>query len=174
VGWSDVLSRSGQVTALSLLDDVAGRPVIDRGVIYAVSQSGVMAAINANSGERMWTRDIGGIQTPWAAGDYVYVLDNDNRVICLTRTEGRVRWIHQLPEWDDPEDKTDRLVWAGPVLVSDRLIVTSSNGYAESISPYTGKLLGRVEIPDATVIAPVVANGTMYLYTSDAELVALR
>jgi outer membrane protein assembly factor BamB len=174
VGWSDVLSRSGQVTALSLLDDVAGRPVIDRGVIYAISQSGVMAAINANSGERMWTRDIGGIQTPWAAGDYVYVLDNDNRVICLTRDQGRVRWIHQLPEWDDPEDKENRLVWAGPVLVSDRLIVTSSNGYAESISPYTGKLLGRVEIPDATVIAPVVATGTMYLYTSDAELVALR
>jgi outer membrane protein assembly factor BamB len=174
VSWSEVLSRSGQVTALSQLDDVAGRPVIDRGVIYAISQSGVMAAINANSGERMWTRDVGGIQTPWAAGDYVYVLDNDNRVLCLTRKEGRVRWVHQLPEWDDPDDKRDRLVWAGPVLVSNRLIVTSSNGFAESISPYTGKLLGRVEIPDATVIAPVVANGTMYLYTADADLVALR
>jgi outer membrane protein assembly factor BamB len=174
VSWSDVLSRSGQVTALSQLDDVAGRPVIDRGVVYAVSQSGVMAAINANSGERMWTRDIGGIQTPWAGGDYVYVLDNNNRIICLTRKEGRVRWIHQLPEWDDPDDKSDRLVWTGPVLVSNRLIVTSSNGYAESISPYTGKLLGRVEIPDGTMIAPVVANGTMYLYTADAELVALR
>lgn len=174
VAWSDVLSRSGQVTALSQLDDVAGRPVIDRGVVYAISQSGVMAAINANSGERMWTRDIGGIQTPWAAGDYVYVLDNNDRVICLTRKEGRVRWIHQLPEWENPDDKEDRIVWAGPVLVSNRLIVTSSNGYAESISPYTGQLLGRVEIPDSTLIAPVVANDTVYLYTSDAELVALR
>lgn len=174
VSWSEVLSRSGQVTALSQLDDVAGRPVIDRGVIYAISQSGVMAAINANSGERMWTREMGGIQTPWAAGDYVYVLDNNSRVICLTRKEGRVRWIHQLPEWEDPDEKDERVVWAGPVLVSDRLIVTSSSGYAESISPYTGKLLGRVEIPDGTVIAPVVADGTMYLYTSDADLVALR
>ena len=60
------------------------------------------------------------------------------------------------------------------MLVSNRLIVTSSNGYAESISPYTGQLLGRVEIPDSTLIAPVVANDTVYLYTSDAELVALR
>jgi hypothetical protein len=50
----------------------------------------------------------------------------------------------------------------------------SSDGYAEAISPYTGKLTGRVEIPDGTTIAPVVANGIMYLYTSDAELVALR
>jgi outer membrane protein assembly factor BamB len=174
VNWSEVLSHTGQVTALSQIDDVAGRPVIDRDVVYAISQSGVMAAVNANSGQRMWARDIGGIQTPWAAGDYVYVLDNNDQVICLTRKEGRIRWIHQLPEWSDPDDKEDRIVWAGPVLVSNRLIVTSSNGYAESISPYTGKLLGRVEIPGPTIIAPVVANGTMYIYTADAELVALR
>jgi len=174
VGWSDVLSRSGHVTALSALDTIAGRPVIDRGVVYAISQSGLMAAFSVNTGERLWSRDIGGIQTPWAAGDYVFVLDNNARIICLTRKEGRVRWIHQLPQYENPDDKSDPIIWAGPVLVSDKLIVTSSNGYAEAVSPYDGKLTGRVEIPDGTTIAPVVANGIMYLYTSDAELVALR
>ncbi|HTC84520.1 MAG TPA: PQQ-binding-like beta-propeller repeat protein [Rhizomicrobium sp.] len=174
VGWSDVLSRSGHVTALSALDDIAGRPVIDRGVVYAISQSGLMAAFSVNTGERLWSRDIGGIQTPWAAGDYVYVLDNSARLICLTRKEGRVRWIHQLPQYERPDDKSDPVIWAGPVLVSDKLIAVSSNGYAEAISPYDGKLAGRVEIPDGTTIAPVVANGVLYLYTSDAELVALR
>lgn len=174
VGWSDVLSRSGHVTALSALDTVAGRPVIDRGVVYAVSQSGLMAAFSVNTGERLWSRDIGGIQTPWAAGEFVYVVDNNARVICLTRKEGKVRWIHQLPQYEDPENKTNPIIWAGPVLVSDKLILVSSNGYAQALSPYDGKLTGRVEIPDGTTIAPVVANGTLYLYTSDAELVALR
>jgi len=174
VGWSDVLSRSGRVTALSQLDDIAGRPVIDRGVVYAISQSGLMAAFSLNTGERLWSRDIGGIQTPWAAGDYVYVLDNNARLLCLTRKEGRVRWIHQLPQYEHPDEKTDPIIWAGPVLVSDRLILVSSNGYAQAISPYDGKLTGRVEIPDGTTIPPVVANGIVYLYTSDAELVALR
>jgi len=156
------------------LDDIAGRPVIDRGVVYAISQSGLMAAFSMNTGERLWSRDIGGINTPWAAGDYVYVLDNLNRVICLTRKEGRVRWMHQLPQYEEPDKKSDPIIWAGPVLVSDKLIVTSSNGYAESISPYDGRLLGRVEIPSGTTISPIVANGTLYLYTADAELVALR
>jgi outer membrane protein assembly factor BamB len=174
VGWSDVLSRTGHVTALSALDDIAGRPVIDRGVVYAISQSGLMAAFQINTGERLWSRDIGGIQTPWAAGDFVYVIDNNARLICLTRKEGRVRWIHQLPQYEDLEKKKDPIIWAGPVLVSDKLIAVSSNGYAEAVSPYDGKLSGRVEIPDGTNIAPVVANGILYLYTSDAELVALR
>jgi outer membrane protein assembly factor BamB len=174
VGWSDVLSRSGHVTALSQLDDIAGRPVIDRGVVYAISQSGLMAAFSLNTGERMWARDIGGIETPWAAGDFVYVLDLNARVICLTRKEGKVRWIHQLPQYENQEKKRAPILWAGPVLVQDKLIVTSSNGYAQALSPYDGKLAGRVEIPGATTIAPIVADGTLYLYTADAELVALR
>jgi outer membrane protein assembly factor BamB len=174
VGWSDVLSKSGHVTALSELDDVAGRPVIDRGVVYAISQSGMIAAFAIGTGERMWARDIGGIQTPWAAGDFVYVLDNAARLLCLTRKEGKVKWIHQLPGYENMDSKSSPIIWAGPVLVSDRLVVTSSNGYAETLSPYDGHLLGRIEIPGGTTVAPVVADGTLYIYTSDAELVALR
>ncbi len=172
--WNDMLTRSGNVTALSELDDIAGRPVIDRDMVFAISHSGVMAAINLNTGDRVWTRDVGGIQTPWAAGDYIYVLTTDQQVLCLARKDGRVRWTHQLPRWEDEENKDDPIVWSGPVLVSDRLVLTSSTGKAESLSPYTGDLMGRVDIPDGTYIAPIVANGTLYLLTNGAQLVALR
>src|SRR5258706_12946485 len=121
-----------------------------------------MAACSVNTGERLWSRDIGGIQSPWAAGDYIYVLDNNARLICLTRKEGRVRWIHQLPQYENPDDKSDPIIWAGPVLVSDKLIVTSSNGYAEAISPYDGKLTGRAGTPSGTTISAVVAGGGLY------------
>ncbi len=142
--WNDVLSHSGQVTALSELDDIAARPVIDRDMVFAISHSGVMAAIALASGDRAWTREIGGTQTPWAAGDYVYVVTGDEQLLCLTRKEGRVRWIHQLPQFHDPDDKTHPIDWVGPMLVSDKLILLSSDGFAEAISPYTGQLLGRV------------------------------
>lgn len=172
--WNDMLTRSGNVTALSELDDIAGRPVVDRDMVFAISHSGLMAAINLNTGDREWSRDVGGIQTPWAAGDYVYVVSTEAQVLCLERKDGRIKWIHQLPRWQDPDDKEDPITWSGPVLVSDRLIVASSDGYAESLSPYTGELLGRVTIPDGTFIPPVVADGTLYLLTNSAQLVALR
>ncbi|MEO8894317.1 MAG: PQQ-binding-like beta-propeller repeat protein [Rhizomicrobium sp.] len=172
--WNDVLSHSGQVTALSELDDIAGRPVIDRDMVFAISHSGVMAAIALASGDRAWTRDIGGTQTPWVAGDYVYVLTGDEQLMCLTRKEGKVRWIHQLPAFTDPDRKRHPIDWAGPILVSNKLIVVSSDGYAQAISPYTGALMGRVEIPGGTSIAPVVADDTLYILTNNAELVALK
>jgi outer membrane protein assembly factor BamB len=173
--WSDMLTRSHGITALSEIDDIAGRPVVDRELVFAISHSGVMAAIQLGSGDRQWERDIGGIETPWVAGDYVYVITLQSQIMCLTRKEGKVKWIHQLPRWTDPEDTTsDPIVWSGPVLVSDRLVLVSSDGFAEAISPYTGELLGRLEIPDQAFIAPVVANDTLYILTNDAELVALR
>lgn len=172
--WNDMLTHSGVATALSELDDIAGRPVVDRDLVFVISHSGIMAAININTGDRQWSRDIGGIQTPWVAGDYVYVLTVDQQVICLTRKEGKVKWIHQLQRWSDTEGKHGPIVWAGPVLVSDRLVLVSSASVAAALSPYTGELIGRMEIPAGTYIAPVVANSTLYLYTNDAQLVALR
>ncbi|HWD27331.1 MAG TPA: PQQ-binding-like beta-propeller repeat protein [Rhizomicrobium sp.] len=172
--WNDMLTHSGVATALSELDDIAGRPVVDRDEVFAISHSGIMAAISLNTGDRLWSRDIGGIQTPWAAGDYVYVLTTDEELICLTRKEGKVKWIHQLQRWDDPDGKHGAITWSGPVLVSDRLVVVSSTGVAAAVSPYTGELMAKMEIPAGTYIAPVVANDTLYLYTSEAQLVALR
>jgi len=172
--WSDTLTASGAPTALSELDDIAGRPVVDRDMVFAISHAGVMVAINLNSGERVWSRDIGGIQTPWAAGDFVYVTTTDDLLLCLARKDGRVKWMHHLQRWADPDSKDGPITWAGPVLVSDRLVLVSSVGTAVSISPYTGDLMGRAEIPAGAYIAPVVANDTLYLLTNDAELVALR
>ncbi|HEX2594420.1 MAG TPA: PQQ-binding-like beta-propeller repeat protein [Rhizomicrobium sp.] len=174
LSWSDTLTRSGTITALSELDDIAGRPVIDRDLVFAISHSGVMAAVRLSTGDRAWSRDITSVQTPWVAGDFIYVLTTDAQVLCLTRGEGKVKWMHQLQRWVDDDSKGDPIVWAGPVLVSDRLILVSSHGTAVSVSPYTGELLGRVDIPGGVFIAPVVANGTMYLYTNRANLVALR
>jgi outer membrane protein assembly factor BamB len=172
--WSDTLTASGTLTALSELDDIAGRPVIDRDMVFAISHAGIMVAININTGERVWSRDVGGIQTPWAAGDFVYVTTTDGQLLCLSRKDGKVKWLHELQRWEDPDNKSGLIVWAGPVLVSDRLVLVSSVGTAVSISPYTGELLGRTEIPSGAYISPIVANGTLYLLTNDAQLVALR
>ena len=61
------------------------------------------------------------------------------------------------------------------MLVSDRLIVVSSHGYRGfGFALYRRDCWAAMEIPGGAYIAPVVANGTLYLWTNDAQLVALR
>jgi outer membrane protein assembly factor BamB len=86
--WADSLSRSGTVTSLSAINDIAGRPVIDGGAAYAVSHSGVIAAIDLRSGQRIWSRSFAATQTPWVAGDVLYAVSVDWRLVCDPITIG--------------------------------------------------------------------------------------
>jgi outer membrane protein assembly factor BamB len=172
--WTDTLTRSGNTTSLTIINDIAGRPVIDRNMVFAVSHSGTLAAINFRSGSRAWTRNIAGIQTPLVAGEYVFIVSTDGQVVCMNRGDGRVRWTASLPAFEDPKGKRDPIVWTGPLLVSNFLVLVASDGKAMLLSPFNGQKLGETAIPDGTFIPPIVANGMMYVFTNEAQLVALR
>ena len=172
--WSDNLASARSLDAMTALADIRGRPIIDHGMVFAISHSGRMVAIDLRTGDRVWEQDIGGSYSPWVAGDYIYVLTNDSSVVCLTRRDGRIKWVLDLPRYEDEKKKKDALEWTGPVLAGDRLIVLGSDGEAISVSPYTGEALGRIEFSDGSFIAPVLADNTLYILTEDADLIAYR
>lgn len=172
--WSDSLTGNRRSRSTTTLSSIRGRPVIDRGIVIAISNSGQIAAINLRTGRRIWDRAIGGIESPWVAGDFIFFLTNDSELVAMARRTGRIHWVQPLPQWEDLEDKTGRIIWTGPVLLSDRLIVAGSSGEALSISPYTGKILGKVVLPDGVTIGPVAASNTLYFLSDDADLVAYR
>lgn len=172
--WTDSLAGGGRSEALSQLADIRGRPIIDRDMVIAVSNSGVTSGIDLASGSRVWTEDFGGSQSPWVAGDYVFMLTRDGDVVCVTRTEGRIRWVQSLPEFEDQVEKTDPIQWSGPTLAGDRLLVMGSNGDAYSISPYTGEIIGHLALPARSHLPAIVVDGTVLIVTDTGELVALR
>lgn len=172
--WTDSLAGGTRGNAVATLTDIRGRPVIDRDMVIAIGNGGVMAAIDGERGGRVWDSGLGGTQMPWVAGDFIYVLTNESEVICLSRQDGRIKWITPLPQFENEVDKEDRIYWSGPVLVSDRLLVTGSSGLAVAISPYDGGILGKQELPDSSHLPPVVANETVYMLSDDARLIALK
>lgn len=172
--WSDNLATAQPLGALNSIPDVRSQPVIDRDRVFAVDQSGLMVAIDLRTGDRVWEQDVGSSHAPWAAGDFVYIIDNNDELLCLTRDDGHVRWVRELPRWQNETDKKNALSWTGPVLAGNRIIVASSTGEALSISPYTGVPLGRMNFSDPVFVSPVVAGKSLYVLTADADLIALR
>ncbi len=172
--WAENLAGLARGDAIATLADIRGLPVIDRDRVIAVSNSGTFAAIDLGGGGRLWNANIGGSQTPWVAGDFVYVLTTDGEVLCVTRDAGRVRWIQSLPVFEDAAERVDPIAWSGPVLVGDRLVVTSSAGDALSLSPYTGEALGRIQLPSSSHQPPIVADNTLYVLADNGELTAYR
>lgn len=172
--WSDSLTAIRRTNSVASLAHIRGNPIIDRGRVYAISHAGIMASIDLKTGERIWDSEIGGIGNPWIAGEYIFLLSNDAEIICLSRATGQVYWVRALPQYEDPEDKEDLIIWSGPVLASDRLLITGSHGEAWAISPYSGDYLGSIELPDGVSVPPVIAGGQVFFMADNATIVAYK
>jgi outer membrane protein assembly factor BamB len=162
--WTDSLTRSSETTAAGILGDPA-RPVIDHGVVFAVSHGGKMIAVSESTGERVWTRNLGSTQMPWIAGDTVYVVDLNGKLIALSRADGKVRWTADLPA-------SGR--WNGPLLAGGKLWLVSGDGLLVGADARTGQVSSQVDLGAKVFVSPVVAGGRMYILADDAELIALN
>lgn len=172
--WQDALSRTSITTSVSSLADINADPVIDDGKVYAIGQGGRMVALDIATGQRLWEQTFAGISTPWVAGEWIFVVTDDSRLVCLSRANGRVRWISQLRAYKNEEKRSDAYVWFGPVLAGDRLWLTNSRGELVSASAADGKVETTIKTGDSFSLPPVVANQTLYLLADDGRITAYR
>lgn len=162
--WVESLARGRRGSSMGTLSDPA-RPVIDRGVVFAVGHGGRMIATAVDSGARLWTKSIASTQTPWASGNLVFVVDTKGKLLALTRKEGYIRWATDLPPGG---------TWNGPVLASGRLWLVSSSGQMVGVDAKTGQVSTQRDIGDSVHIAPVIASGRMYILSDEARLYAMN
>jgi outer membrane protein assembly factor BamB len=162
--WSENLSRTRTTSQLAAMSDAA-RPAIDGGVVYAVGHGGRMVATQAKSGERLWSLNVPGTQTPWVAGESVFVVDTSGQLMALSRRDGKVQWTAQL---------SGSRTWSGPTLAGNVLWLASNTGKLVGVEAQTGRVVGEQDLGDPVYIAPVVAQNRMFVLTDYAKLISLN
>jgi len=172
--WVDALTRAGRLTSLSAINDIAGRPVALDGIIYAASHSGILAAIDQRTGQRIWARGLASTQTPFIAGDTLYTVSVDGELAALEKSSGQAFWVTQLRRYDDEQDRKGRISWTGPILAGGKLILASSHGEAVVVNPGTGAVEKTLKVGGAVYIAPIAAGGKVYLLTDEGKLVVIK
>ncbi len=182
--WTQALSQSSRNNALSEIRDIAGRPVIYRGDVFAVSHSGLFSAVDLRTGAPRWTLPVSSQNTPWPAGDVVYIVSETGQLICIARESGQVYWQQDLNaaplvtttrRGRVRKPKTPKpAFWSGPFMASNHLILVSSNGDMEQRDPHTGVLERSIKLGSAAMQPPIAAGDMLYLVTEKAELIAFR
>ncbi len=170
LAWSDNLSNLRRIGGLNTISDINALPVIDKGLVVAISFSGRLVAIDERTGQRIWQREISGEQTPWVAGNHIFLLSSDNALIALGRETGAIRWVTQLPRQDDG----DPVIFTGPVLAGGRLIVAGTDGRVFEVSPQKGEILNEWDAGSTIAIPPIVAGQTLFLLAENGTLSAYR
>jgi outer membrane protein assembly factor BamB len=87
-----------------------------------------MAAYELVTGQRVWESRPCGPSTPAVAGDWIFTLTDEAKLLCIARATGKVRWIAQMKPYRSVKKKKGRIFWTGPVLAGDHLWVANSEG----------------------------------------------
>jgi outer membrane protein assembly factor BamB len=172
--WSDTIARRLVRESAAKVTGITGRIVIDRGTVFISGNSAGTVAMDLQNGLRSWESALPSATGPWVAGEFLFMITVDQKLLCLTRAGGQVKWFLDLPRFVDPEDRSGPIIWSGPVVAGDRVILISTEGELLTVSPYTGEILGSGTVGAGSRVAPIVVNGGLYLLLDDATLVALH
>jgi outer membrane protein assembly factor BamB len=172
--WQDALARTSISTSVATLSDIDASPVIDNGQVFALGQGGRMVALDLISGQRIWELNLAGIATPWIAGDWLFAVTDDAKVMAISRNNGKIRWINQLPAFEKPKAKRGPISYVGPVLAGGRLILAGDNGVLINLDPATGAFQSQSSVGAPVSLSPVVANNTLYVLDDRGRLHAYR
>ncbi len=172
--WQDTLSRTSINTSVGTLTDVDADPVIDQGRVFALGQGGRMVSLELVTGQRLWELNIAGISTPWVAGEWVFVVTDEGKLLCVARGNGKVRWVSPLQRYRKDKSKNGPVTWSGPVLAGDRLVLVNSLGAMVSVAAADGKLLSSDNVGAEVYLGPVVANSMLYVLDNSGKITAYR
>jgi len=172
--WGDALSRTSVNTSVSTLSDIDADPVIDQGRVFAIGQGGRMVSLELVTGQRIWELNVAGISTPWVAGEWVFVVTDEAKLLCVARATGKVRWVSQLQRYRKNKSKNGPVSWTGPVLAGERLILANSEGGLSYVSPSDGKVVSSAKVGAPVFLSPVVANSTLYILDNSGSISAFK
>jgi outer membrane protein assembly factor BamB len=174
--WAAPVSGQRPGRGYQGLTDVTGDPVIVGGTIYAGTAAGRTAAIDAGSGERIWTAVEGALSPPLVVGGSVFVVNDEARLVRMDAATGEVVWMADMPNFVNERPKRQKAITPhfGPVLAGGRLVVVSGDGLLRQFNPTDGTMVGTAQIPGGAASAPALAGGALYVVGGNGQLHAFR
>jgi outer membrane protein assembly factor BamB len=174
--WGTTVAGARRGVAYNDLNDITGDPVIVGNTLYAGNQSGRVVAMEASSGERLWTAQDGAYSPVLPAGDSIFFVSDRNELIRLDAETGTRIWGTELPLYVNERERRRQAVFThyGPILAGGRLVVASGDGNIRFFDPESGAELSRVEIRGGAAAHPIVVGGTLYVVSGAGRLHAFR
>ena len=163
--WSQDLNINKAGDSDFYLNDIDATPIIKNDVIYSIGNGGLMMAISTKNGGYLWKKEIAGITDFWLAGEFLYVINHDDKLLAIQRSNGAIKWILQLPNFRAEKKPETKIIYSGVVMVGDKLIIADSRGRLLVASPADGKIEQTFKIDQRIYHAPMVVDGKIYLHT---------
>jgi outer membrane protein assembly factor BamB len=160
--WEVMLSPPTGRSDLERLADIDGVLAAVGQDVYASAYQGRLAALAAESGQILWTREISTHIGLTADLEYVYAVSDTGELIAMLRSNGTELWRH---------DHLLRRQPTAPVVFMNTVVVGDFEGYVHFFSNADGSPVARVRVGKGMLSGPpVVIGGRLYVQSESGRL----
>ena len=153
-----------------------GTPTVDEGVVYFMTGSDLVYALNAKTGKKVWSYkhnssssffSVRGVNRPMIYKENIYIGFKNGDFVALDKKTGRFNWSTKLSS-----NKPLKDVDAEPVIEGSRIYVSSYNSSLYSLDIKTGRKIWTVNHGGHTGVT--LSKNIIYYSTSDKKILALE
>ncbi len=145
----------------------ADTPIVANGVAYIGSSNGIVYALNASTGAKLWSFATGNesqLDSPAVANGVVYIGSLDDNVYALNASTGAKLWSYT----------TGASVNSSPALGNGVVYIGSDDDNLYALNANTGAKLWSFATGNVVYSSPAMANGVVYIGSDDDNLYALN
>ena len=151
--------------------DIDAFPVIKKDIVVITSAIGKLFAVNKKTGSKLWTRDISSTQTPLVNGNSIFIVNENEEIICLNILDGGTKWV--LPINDMLSDNK-KYIWLPPILINSKLLLVGGNKKLILIDPYAGTINKIKNIPNFPAASPIIISKIPYLMLRNGDIIKIE
>jgi outer membrane protein assembly factor BamB len=162
--WESLLSPPSGRSDLERLADIDGLISVVGQDIYASGYQGNLAAIAAESGQVLWSRELSSYEGVSADWNNLYTVNEEGVVIALTRRNGDETWRQSSLLRREP---------TVPVPFQTTVVVGDLEGYLHFFSNFDGDAVARVRVGSKAIsVEPVVIGNQLIVQSDDGSVSA--
>ncbi len=180
--WSAMLSKFSFVNAEESFSHPRACPVIKDNLVYFTGANRQITAFDIGSGNVVWKKDFGGLETPLISGNSIFLINSSSNLVCLNKDNGKMKWVRSLKSeressfgWFGRSKVPTE--WFGPILTSDGVIVVSSDGILVTVSAENGSVKSRKWLDNFSqgiVACPIISEDVLYSVSGDGVVSAYK
>jgi outer membrane protein assembly factor BamB len=165
VVWEATVSLPSGRTEVERLVDVDGRFVYSDGVIYVSAFQGRLAAVQAVSGDLLWTRDFSSYQASDIDTESLYLSADNSHLWSIDRRTGSAFWM---------QDVLHARRITAPAIFGEHIVVADFDGYLHWFDRDDGELAGRIRFSeDRSYVQPLVWQDSVLTLDMNGLLVSV-
>lgn len=141
------------------LGDVSSSPQIYQDKIFIGLNSGLLLALNRESGEEIWefeTEDAV-FSTPACDGEAVYFGSGDDNLYALDQKKGELKWKFQA----------EGSIYSSPAIKDDKVFFGSVDGHLYALKIEDGSVIWKFRTDGDIYSSPAVSESLVYIGSND-------